>query len=81
MKLYNVSVEIMYSGYYDSSHIYFEQRLVVANSEEDSINFVKKDLSRIDYSKSCLEILGITSFHIDLDKVSRKRVVGYFKNK
>ena len=81
MKLYNVSVEIMYSESYDSFHIYFDQRLVVANSEEDSISFVKKDLSRFDYSNCCLEVLGITSFHIDLDKVSRKRVVGYFKNK
>ena len=78
MDLFYVKIELTYNASYEGDVDTSETRLVLANSEKDAIDFVKKDFSRIDWSNTCTTMGEITAIKIDFNKVNRKRTVGYY---
>lgn len=80
MKLFNVTIGIGYTtpGYYSETIDLSYSKLVVAKSEGDAMNFVKKDLREFESLEYTDE--KIVSIHeIDFERVQRKRKTGYYK--
>lgn len=76
MDLYNVEIEASYDASYEGEIDKSYSRLVFANSENEAIEFVNKDIEWANdtYSREKAK----TAYKIDFEKVKRKRKVGYY---
>lgn len=81
MNLYSVTIEEFYNAYYEGEICTSHEKLVIANSEKEAIDFANKDISRFDFSNTKWKSKAISAYKICFEKVNRKRVAGFYINK
>ena len=77
MKLYNVEIEASYEASYEGTIERNYTRLVFADTKEDAINFVNKDLEHLKKYWHVYE-KPKTAYEIDTSKGERKRKTQYY---
>lgn len=80
MNLYSVEIEEYYNASYEGDVCTTHERLVIADSEQEAIDFTNKDISRYNQSFSRWKSRAVSAYKICFEKVNRKRVTGFYIN-
>lgn len=80
MNLYSVKIEEFYNASEEGEVCTTHEKLVIANSEHEAIDFTNKEISRYDNKFTRWKSKAVSAYKICFEKVNRKRVTDFYIN-